>query len=121
MLSFSELQNFKKQLQELWIPEVERCGVIEAPDLILEKPNRARDPKHHFQFDIADLESCHSTWHTHPATTSNLSIDDYHFFKSWPRKAHFIISSKQVRCYLVRKGHVFLVDEKEDHPERLSI
>lgn len=120
MFTYSEIQNFKTPLAELWDPGVERCGIITATGEIQEKRNRASDPTRFFEFDIKDLEGAVATWHTHPQSTANLSIDDYRFFQSWPELTHFIVSLTDVRCYLTSKGLVHLVDEEKDHPSRIS-
>ena len=83
MFTYTEIQKFKKPLAEFWDPEVERCGIITAEGEIVEKTNRAADPARFFEFSIEDLEGAVATWHTHPKSSANLSIDDYRFFQSW--------------------------------------
>jgi proteasome lid subunit RPN8/RPN11 len=116
MLTFSEIQSFKKKLSGHWNPTVELCGVITSELEIEEKTTRAEDPNQRFEFELCDLEGTTGTWHSHPTGSANLSIDDYRFFQSWSNQTHFIISSNEVRCYLTCKGVVYLIDEEKDHP-----
>lgn len=85
----------------------------------VEMQNRAPDPLNHFEFQLEDLDGAEATWHTHPQTSANLSIEDYWFFTSWPLLLHFVISEEEVRCYVSRDGHVFCIAEENDLPPRL--
>lgn len=116
MLTFSEIQQFKQKLSGLWAPGNERCGIFTPGHEVEEKPNRSKTPLNTFTFDYEDLDGAIATWHTHPSGEATLSPADYWFFKSWPSHAHFIISSTEVRCYIVFQEVVYLVDEEEDHP-----
>lgn len=119
MLTFSEIQTFKSKLPAFYQTETERCGVILADGQIVERENLASDPANHFQFRLEDLEGAVATWHTHPKSTGNLSIDDYYFFKSWPSQTHFIISFDGIWCYLTDElNRVIQVDVEEDYPPR---
>jgi len=121
MLKYSSLLNFKQQLLGFWHPSVERCGVITAEHRIIEESNRSEFPEHAFVFDEGVLEQgAIATWHTHPVTTANLSIDDYRFFQSWPEMIHFIVGPDEVRCYQVQDGIVFCVDDEADYTPRTS-
>lgn len=119
MLSFSEIQSFSGQLSGYWAADVERCGVITRTNTVLEVQNQAQDPKNTFAFQIKDLENDpKATWHSHPETTANLSIEDYRFFQSWPELVHFIIGVDGVRCYQVLDGIVYLVEDEADYSPR---
>jgi proteasome lid subunit RPN8/RPN11 len=120
MLTFSEIQNTKKLLTAFWSPNVERCGTIN-PDIV-EQTNLAEDPQNFFQLAMEDLspEVVLASWHSHPVTSANLSIEDYRFFQSWPKLFHFIIGVDEVRCYQVLDGIVYCVEEKEDYTPRIS-
>lgn len=118
MLPFSEIQKFKVSLLDWWTPEKERCGRITPDGEIVELTNHAEDPENNFEFALEDLEVEGSTWHTHPYGTANLSIADDGFFKSWPDKTHFIISSSEVRCFIVYNGLVHLLEDEADYPSR---
>ena len=87
---------------------------------VQETENGSDDPENRFEFALADLDGALATWHSHPSGSSNLSIDDYRFFQSWPNISHFIISSHEVWCYEVREGLVYLADEEDDHSPRPS-
>ena len=118
MLTFSEIQGFKKKLIGHWDPTVELCGVITPEGEIVEKPNLSSEPENRFEFALEDLEGAVATWHTHPSGSANLSIDDYRFFQSWPNQTHFIISHDEVRCYTTWDDLVYLVEQEKDHPAR---
>lgn len=110
---------FKDSLQTWWRPGDERCGIIDLKGLIVEKKNWAEDCSHYFTFELSDLKDVQATWHTHPENvTANLSIADHGFFKSWVHLTHFIVSSTEVRCYIVLNGLVYQIDEDEDLPSR---
>lgn len=116
MLTYSEILSFKKRLRAFWAPEVERCGTVDVNREIIEVSNRSEDPKNTFAFQIEDLENgVKATWHSHPTTTANLSIDDYRFFQSWPEMIHFVVGVDEVRCYQVHDGIVYCVDDEEDY------
>ena len=119
MLSFSEIQKFRKKLTAFLTGEVERCGIITAQGEIVECQNLAEDPRDAFRFREEDLKGAIATWHTHPSTTGNLSVKDYIFFKSWPNYTHFTISSDGVWCYIMDEQlRVIQVDEEDDYPAR---
>ena len=114
MLPYSELLSISKQLQNFWEPGVERCGLVLDNLTIEEKSNHSKTPERSFAFDLVDLMlSSVGTWHTHPTTSANLSIDDYRFFECWPNKLHWIVSQGEVWCYLVKDGIVYCVDEED--------
>ena len=119
MLTFSEIQSFSIRLRGYWAPDVERCGVISRNLRIREVQNRSEDPKNTFAFQLKDLENgVKATWHSHPVTTANLSIDDYRFFQAWPEMLHFIIGVDGVRCYQVHDGIVYYVEDEADYSPR---
>jgi proteasome lid subunit RPN8/RPN11 len=121
MLKYSSLLSFKQQLSAFWSPGAERCGVINTHHEILEVPNRSKNPEFTFAFDEEVLEDRPiATWHTHPETPANLSIEDYRFFQCWPEMLHFIIGGDEVRCYQVHNGIVFCVDDEADYTPRAS-
>lgn len=121
MLKYSSLLNLKQQLNGFWSPGVERCGVIDANLEIIEVPNRSQNPEYTFAFDCDVLDDGPvATWHTHPATPANLSIEDYRFYQCWPAMIHFIIGSDEVRCYQVHNGIVFCVDDEADYTPRAT-
>lgn len=118
MLTFSEIQDFKKLLKAKWTPDLERCGTISAEGEVLESTNLADDPSINFEFPEGDLEQAIASWHTHPVGDANLSLPDYWFFKSWSNIVHFIIYRDDVRCYVSLDGIMYSVDEEDDLPAR---
>ncbi|AJD82918.1 hypothetical protein PJWF_00024 [Achromobacter phage JWF] len=100
----------------MWNPTVERCGLILRDGTILECQNTHEDPHIGFEISADDLVKYASqavaTWHTHPATSSNLSPDDYEAFLAWPQLRHYIISEKDVWCFFIRNNLVVLFDEE---------
>jgi hypothetical protein len=101
-------------------PGPEICGIIQNGE-VKQKSNIADNPNDAFKFEEKDLDCAgiQATWHTHPRTVINLSVDDYYFFKSWPHLAHFIISNDSVWCYLIDDQlRVIQVDEEDDLPIR---
>jgi len=120
MLTFSEIQKFKKKLRDRWDPQIELCGVISPKKRVRQTKNLSDTPESTFLFDGKDLEGAIASWHSHPDGTANLSIADYRFFQSWPNQAHFIISSDEVRCYTVEKGLVYFIEQEKDLPSRAS-
>lgn len=94
---------------------METCGVI-AEGKIRQTRNASPTPETNFEFLLSDLDAVDATWHTHPTTSANLSVDDWYFFQTWPGLLHFIVSSSEVRCYTVIDGEVYGIDEEADHP-----
>lgn len=86
---------------------------------ILETKNLSPNPETEFEFDEEDLKGVSATWHTHPVTSSNLSLPDYYFFRAWGNLVHFIICSSEVACYTTVNKHLVIIDEAEDLPARL--
>lgn len=122
MLAFSEIQAFKQSLKNFWNQELEVCGTLSLGGLPKECENQAKEPAHDFEFALSELEAegVIGTFHTHPATSANLSIADYWFFRQWSQMVHFVISEEEVRCYVVASGSVRMIDEEEDHTSWLS-
>lgn len=120
MLPFSEIQEFKRSLQSRWREGVEVCGIITPEGEIEETENLSETPRETFEFRPEDLGRAACSWHTHPQSSANLSIDDFHFFKSWFSLTHFVISKTEVRCYIVLEDQVYQIDEEEDHPAWIS-
>lgn len=119
MLSFSTIQSFKTRLSGRWNNTNETCGVIDLQGDIRELQNLAEDPQNHFRFAEGDLDWAFASWHTHPYGSSNLSVEDYWFFKSLPNMVHFIIYRDEVSCYITQKGVLYSIDEEDDLPSWL--
>lgn len=85
---------------------LERCGVVYASGETVELPNLHPTPSNHFLILEEELlkPEVVGTFHTHPTTGPNLSIDDYHGFMSYPKLRHYIISGDQIWCFYVIDG-----------------
>lgn len=74
-------------------------------------------PELEFQIDLEELEKHDvvATWHTHPNSTSNLSVDDYRCFFSYDSLQHYIIGSDNVVSrYYVENDILLRDDDNED-------
>lgn len=93
----------------------ERCGLILESGL-LEIENIAPDPYNFFAMpeSVMHHSGIIGTWHTHPNTDPNLSVDDYRFFTNYPELNHFVIGNHETWRYYVQDG-TLLVSHYEDH------
>lgn len=84
---------------------------------IVELPNKFEDPANSFlmvETDYAEYkEEIVATWHTHPRTSANLSVEDYLMFKTKPDWYHYIVSETEVWCYFVKNGKVILYEDAD--------
>lgn len=92
----------------------EACGFILASGQVVSVPNVAKDPKEAFEMadDHVDkyLSKAVATWHTHPRTGCNLSVEDYACFLAFPNIEHYIYDGSRLACYTVdtETGYVLL-------------
>jgi len=109
-----------KKLLSYWVDSVERCGVILGDETIIELKNISENPKLDFVMREEDFKEYAgrivATWHTHPITSANLSVEDYIMFRSKPDWYHYIVSEKEVWCYYIRNGKVILHEEENSLP-----
>jgi proteasome lid subunit RPN8/RPN11 len=102
-------------LLALWNPQVERCGFVLDDGSIVECPNVDPNPEKSFEISpdsIGQYEGrVSATWHTHPRTGPNLSVEDYRAFQSYPDWFHYIVSESEVWCYYVRNKAVILHED----------
>lgn len=107
------------KLQALWKYAPEKVGLILLDHSIVELENIHPDPWHNFQLEPSGFEKTYlhypckvkATWHTHPLTSANLSVEDYLLFLHLPERwFHYIISKDEVRCYYTQAGKVLLVE-----------
>lgn len=102
-----------QELLQRYEGDKERCGLILADGTIVELPNVAPEPTEAFCADpeallpYLDAGVIAATWHTHPSTSSNLSVGDYETFLFWPDCKHYIVGNDGVACYVVRNNTVF--------------
>ncbi len=105
-------------LLNFWCPGRERCGLILENGAVVELENIHPNPLEAFEFDRKDFErytGAVATWHTHPRTCGNLSVEDYFLFLQLPRLWHYIVGAHEdLRCYQVTEGRVLLHDSS--HP-----
>ena len=88
---------------------------------IIELENTCSTPEDGFEVDGAELvkyiDCLFATWHTHPGTTSNLSVGDYQSFLNYPDIKHYIIGDDGISEYIVENGKVLIA--KDDLSPRL--
>jgi len=87
----------------------ERVGFILATGEIVEVENQCHEPDNGFEVSGEDLikyPNVVASWHTHPATDSNLSTNDWYGFRNWPEWIHLIIGTDGVTSYRVEQGRV---------------
>lgn len=98
---------------------VERCGVITSQGLVIELKNSHPTPSDNFAMDLAEFpENTVATWHTHPASGPNLSVEDYGAFKGLPHLLHLIISGSDIWGYYM-ENDILLTDDN-NYLTRLS-
>jgi|DEB19_MinimDraft_2_1074335.scaffolds.fasta_scaffold01773_6 proteasome lid subunit RPN8/RPN11 len=102
-----------KNLLSQWHPLTEKCGYITLEDEVVELANVHTDPKHGFQLEEIP-EKAVALWHTHPSGCSNLSVEDYHLFKSYPKLLHVIVGYDAVSYYFVDADGALLRREPDD-------
>jgi len=100
----------EERLKEYLTGQEERVGFILSDGKIVEVENVAADKKQGFSVKPEDLikyeNEAVASWHTHPGASSNLSMDDYAAFVSWPDWKHYVIGIDGVSCFEVIDGVV---------------
>lgn len=91
----------------------ERCGVILDDGSILELDNLHPSPTHGFMMPAEALNSSNvtATWHTHPTTGPNLSVDDYRAFMAFPLLRHYVVAASEIWCYAVSNDILLCHDD----------
>lgn len=91
----------------------ERCGVILDDGSILELDNLHPMPTQGFRMPAEALNSSNvvATWHTHPTTGPNLSVDDYRAFTAFPRLRHYVVAASEIWCYGMACGILLVHDD----------
>lgn len=99
-------------LLDLLTPGNERVGFILKTGEIVEVDNVCDEPEDGFDVRGEDLlrylPIATASWHTHPGTSSNLSVNDYETFLNHPNLDHFIIGDDGITKYVVRDGVVII-------------
>ena len=94
----------------------ERCGLILEGNTFVEIENIHPDPDNFLMFAEEEMHrgGIIGTWHTHPNSTPNLSVEDFHWFTKYPELDHYIIGNFETWKYYVENG-ALLVDHYGDH------
>ncbi len=84
----------------------ERCGVILSTGDVLELENVHPEPQDSFAILESELlrEGVVGTWHTHPRTGPNLTVEDYKAFSEWPQLKHYVVAAQEIWCFQVENG-----------------
>lgn len=100
-------------LLKLYDEEVEHVGFVLPHGKVVEVENISDEPSKSFDVSGADILKYEAdavgTWHTHPASSANLSAGDMETFLSWPDMVHYIVGNDGIRKYIVKDNEV-LVD-----------
>lgn len=111
------------ELKKLWLYGPERVGLVLDDNCIIELDNIDPDPYNAFSVTTEQFDKYQgrivATWHTHPKTSANLSVEDYHCFRAWPDWFHYIVAEDEIRCYYTKEQIVYLVDDEENNTPRL--
>jgi proteasome lid subunit RPN8/RPN11 len=87
-------------------------GFILPDDELVEVQNTSDEPEKSFDVSGDDIvryaDTSVATWHTHPISTSNLSVGDYETFLMWPKHRHLIIGTDGITEYYVEDGEVLI-------------
>ena len=104
--------NNKHLLHSKYGGDLERVGFILSDDTLVEVQNICDKPEGGFDVSGEDLvlhmDNAVASWHTHPNTTSNLSVGDFDSFLNYPKLRHFIIGSDGITEYYVEDGEVLI-------------
>lgn len=103
-------------LLEYWSPVVERCGLVLESGEIIELPNTAQDQTREFSFPESNFKkypNAVATWHTHPSTNPNLSVEDYLSFLKNPEVFHYIVGGGKVWGFYVKDKRVLRYEDSD--------
>jgi len=102
----------KQALLDHYAGSVERVGFILPDDVLIEVQNTSDEPEKSFDVSGDDIvrfaDISVATWHTHPVTSSNLSVGDYETFLLWPKHRHFIVGMDGITEYYVEDGEILI-------------
>lgn len=83
----------------------ERCGFVLKDGSVVEVKNVCQDPEQGFTIRPEDVVKYHdqveATWHTHPGSSNNLSMDDFVGFTNYPYWKHYIVGKNGTARYRV--------------------
>ena len=99
-------------MNELWSPHFERCGFILKDGGVVEIENTHPNPQVAFKIPESEFEKYSgkiaTVWHTHTDGLVNLSVADYHAFKSKPEFLHMIVGQTARAIYFVKDDLVIV-------------
>lgn len=90
----------------------ELCGVIYEDGTVVSLPNIHPNPRDNFAMSVEPLQDPKviATWHTHPRTSANLSVEDYRAFVQFPRLRHYVVAATEIWCYRMA-GDILVLDD----------
>lgn len=89
-----------ENLLPFWNNKAERCGYITLDNGFFELENIHETPREGFEIAAIPKEAV-ALWHTHPSGCPNLSVEDFHLFKSLPHLLHIIVGQTELAYYFV--------------------
>ena len=108
------MSRYGKELLNLWVEDIERCGFIMEDGTATEVFNAHEDVRYGFRIRAEDLETysprIKATWHTHPNNNPNLSVPDYFLFCQLPQYDHVIIAQYSFRIYRAIGSRVLIIE-----------
>ena len=102
-----------KDLFNLFDPQGDEvCGIIMKDGTVKVLPNIHPNPRDNFAMSTEPLEDPDvvATWHTHPRTSPNLSVEDYRAFKAFPQLRHYVVAATEIWCYRMA-GDILVLDD----------
>lgn len=103
------------ELRRRFTDDREHCGFI-TEYCVVEVNNCAVDPENHFEISEDDVEiyldTAVATWHSHPKSSANLSMEDYSLFSEIRDCRHVIVSPDEIWVYYTTPEGMVLVEER---------
>lgn len=109
------MSRYGTDLHRLWDDDVEHCGFFLHDGRVIHVPNIHEDPKEGFRIAYSEMRKYEpqikATWHTHPKTGANLSVQDYFLFSRYPQWEHVIIAQYAFRIYQAIGARVIIRED----------
>lgn len=95
----------------------ERCGVVLVTGEVVELENTHPEPETSFAmpYERVAAPEVIATWHTHPRTGPNLSMEDYKAFMQFPDLRHYVVAAQGVWCFYTQDDILLC----EDNPAEI--
>ncbi|WP_273860753.1 hypothetical protein [Photobacterium sp. GSS17] len=110
-----QLNKHFAELRRRFTTDREHCGFI-TEYCVVEVSNCAIDPKTHFEISEDDVElyldAAVATWHSHPESSANLSLEDHALFAEIRDCRHIIVSPTEIWVYYTTPKGVVMVEER---------